>query len=78
MLPDKNKMVSVILERMGSSSTPKTEDTKTDKDVALQDAMRKFLKAIKYEDVDSMVNYLKDFVYLCHEDEPKKEETEGY
>lgn len=62
----------MILGNLGSSregAKDKYESAEPDEDVtaALKDAMSKFLKAVKSEDVSSMVTYLKDFVYLCEE-----------
>lgn len=78
LMPNKKQIVSIILERIGQSSeTPKekTEGVSEDHSIALKDAMSKFLKAIESKDVDRMVSYLEDFIYMCKE-EPKKEEME--
>lgn len=78
MIPDRKKIVSIILEGIGRSPEypkGKTEGVSEDQSIALKDAMSKFLKAIESKDVDQMVSYLEDFIYLCKE-EPKKEEME--
>lgn len=79
LMPDKKKIVSIILERIGGSPKgrgpypkEKTEGVDEDVSIALHDAMSKFLKAIENKDVDNMVNYLKDFVYMCSEEEPSE------
>lgn len=79
LIPDKKKIVSIILEGIGKApeypKEKKVEESSSDHSIALKDAMDKFLKAIESKDVDRMVSYLKDFVYMCKE-EPNEEPKE--
>lgn len=84
MMPDKKKMVSVILGSLSPKNrgdqpgkeTVEKDDVEDDKSTALRDSMERFLRAVKAEDPGSMVSSMKDFVYLSEENEEKETSEE--
>lgn len=88
LMPNRKKMVSVIIERMKPeyvqrmgerSPMPKMEmgeKVENDQSLALKDSMRKFLSAIERKDVDAMTESLCDFCYLMDAKEDVAEEKD--
>ncbi len=80
MMPDKKKMMSIILGSLSPSNEARkdkmkdSDEPEDDKSSALRDAMEKFLRAVKSESPDGMVRALKDFVYLCEDEKETVEE----
>jgi hypothetical protein len=72
MKPEKGKMVSIILEKLGSPKKgfPKEsmEGEEDDHSMALHDSMKTFIESVASKDVESAVSSLKDFIYMCSEE----------
>lgn len=85
MMPEKKKISSLIVgkltgakENMDFIEKPKTENSLPEKSMSAHEAaMSSFLRAFKREDVSGMTSALKDFIYLCEEEEDKMEELFG-
>lgn len=68
---DKKKLASVII--MALDGSMKEKETHTDVDLALNDASRRMISAVKSDSPENFTRALKDFLELCDagEDEDK-------
>jgi hypothetical protein len=70
MLPDKKKMVSVIMEKM-KPEMPKMEieiegeQPQSDYQLAKEDAAKKMIEALDKKDAKMLALYLQDFLDMC-------------
>lgn len=81
MLPDKKKMVSVIVEKM-KPEMPKVEEQQeqeqpqSDSSMAKEDAAKKMIEAFDKKDAKMLAMYLQDFMDMCEMEEESSESEE--
>lgn len=84
MMPSRKKAVTLIVSGMkpdfehksgdrSPSVSPFKEDEEDDYSLAYKDASRKILSAIERKDLDDLATYMKEFVYMCQEDQESEE-----
>lgn len=82
--PDRKKAVTLIIggmkpdfvQRMGEPSNNGVrmpEKEQSDYSLALRDAGRKIMSALERKDVEMFVSYMKEFMYMCDEQEDMNE-----
>jgi hypothetical protein len=83
MFDDKKKLATIIIGKMSDKEEMKEAPVnemgdEIDYETALEAASEDMMKAIKEEDAMLFKASLKDFIYLCEEQEDSEEESEEY
>lgn len=75
MMPERKKAVTVIIAGMGNEGMSGPED---DYDYALKECAMKIMKAMEQRDVSEFCEYMKEFISMCKQDNPKPEMEMDY
>lgn len=70
----RKRAVTLILGSAGPSEDVYPKGPESDKELALMDAGQKVLTAMERKDVKAFVDYMKELVYLCEDEDESESE----
>lgn len=70
LMPDRKKAVTVIVAGLGGGEDMGMED---DLQYAMKSCCLRLMKCMEEKDVDGFCEYMKEFIEMCKNDNPKPE-----